>query len=224
MGYIWNNYKAENYFYMTESQSPYLEVWDDMSTNIGVNTGIRLDEIFIPEKFANESNKINELYLLFENDERYSDIFNVVCHMAAQTDMLRGITIDDLSSEVVREDIETGAYGKDIQDKFEKLKKEDADQICRYIAKYEHFESRETQLDAAIKCIFGDVNFYYERSTKKIYVCINKQGTEYNRGLFDLVCYFFKDIELYVKACWMGEHFGVIGVDETMQIDSVALL
>ena len=223
MGYIWSNYKKDTYYYMAEL-SPYVEVWDDTTSRIGVNIDIRLDEIFIPSAFVNDSERVNRLFSLLKENARYGDIFNIVCHIIARTDLLYGTTIDDLLGEVIKRDIKLGAYGNHIREKFESLKREDAEQICRYLAKYEHLQFRETQLDAAIKCIFGEVNIYYERSSKKIYVCINKQGTEYNRGLFDLVCYFLKDIELCVEPRWLGEYFGIIGVNETMKIDSIALL
>ena len=223
MGHIWNEYKDDKYYYIS-ALSPYLETWDNSTDSIGVNIDIRLDKIIFPHSFIGDNDKINDLLMLFDSDDRYKDVFNLVCHFIAQIDMLQGLTSEFLIQEIIKHNIYKGRYGDKSRNIFNKLEKRDADNLCRYIAKYELKESREIQLDAAIKCLFNDVQIYREKSTEKTHVCINSNGTKYNRELFELICYFLKDVGTEVEAYWIGEHFGIIGIDETMQVDSIALL
>ena len=223
MSYIWNEYDEKKYYYVS-MESPYLETWDTSKEYVGVNIDIRLDNIFYPAQFVGDKNKINELYQSFERDNRYRDIFNLICHFMAHGDKLKGLTYRDIIEIIIKRDILSGKYGEKRKQQFLVFTKYDQQKLCRYIAKYQCSNGKEIQVDAAIKSIFTDVNLYFEKSTNRIYACINQEKTKYNEELFDMICYFLQDIGTDIEVYWQGEHFGIIEIDETMKLDSVALI
>ena len=79
MRYIWQNYSAENNFYVEKNPlSPYLEVGNFDEKNIGVNPVVRFYEIFSP------------LYE-FNSEKNFNALENCLLHYLAQLDLKSGV-------------------------------------------------------------------------------------------------------------------------------------
>lgn len=223
MGYIWTNYDSEKIFNLF-IDSPYMETWDNSKKNVGVNIDIRLDELFFPKNLLENIDKTGDLFISYESDLRYKDIFNILCHFVVKLDRNMGITYKNLTDLNVYKNIEDGFYGENARNKFKELTEKDKIKICRCIGKYVNSEEREIQIDSAIKYFFDEVNLFYEQSTKIIHVCIFEEGNKYNQNVFSCICYFLQDIKIDMRVYWLKEHFGIIGIDETMGVDNIVLI
>lgn len=226
MAYVWKNYSTQKKFKITSTSiSPYIEVWDAEQDIIFVNIYLRLYDILVPfEDNQSAEEKVNTLLELYEEDKRYQDIVNILIHSIAQQDLCKGLTFQDVVAHILYKRIYNEWYGKEIRDKFNSLKEDHKRIIVRYLAKYEISHEREIQLDAVTKAIFKEINIYFEKSTGILHFYINEEKNSYNTKLFELICYFFKDIDVKVEVLWKYEHFGIIDVDETMCIGEIALI
>lgn len=225
MAFIWSEYSSKKKYRVSSvGTSPYLEVWNTTEDIVLVNMYIRLFEILVPRHYTNSAEQINALISLYETDERYMDIVNTFLHFLARQDRKCGMTLYDFCVYNVRNEIVRGCYGTAAKENFDHLTREDQLILCRYLVKYNMTSGREMQLDAVIKALFHDVVIYYERSADVIHVCINRANSDYNSRLFELVCRFFKDIDINVEVYWQKEYFGIIGVEDTMRIGRLALI
>ena len=239
MTYIWANYSEKKRFQIASSGiSPYFEVWDSQSNPVRVNIRFGLDEILLDEADYPQSLQPDQdgdsfehprLGQKYEEDERYKDFANIFIHYIAQNQLRRGFTLQNLAAFKIGSEIEKELFGEKIKDNFSKLEFRDQLILSRYIALYDIRKQREIQLYAALSALFTDVKKHYDNQTEKLFVFIDKEKSDYNRDLFDLVCYFLKDIEVEVEVLWKGEMFGIIGLDEergfkTIIIDKTALI
>lgn len=225
MAYIWNDYSSgKRYRVSSEGTSPYLEVWDTAGDVVLVNLDLRLFETLIPRHCMDSEERINELMVLYETDARYQDMANTFLHFLARQDRMRGMTLQDFHACHAWTEIMLGYYGAEVKECFESLTCEDRFVLCGYLAKYERTKGREMQLDAVIRALFHEVVICHERSADMIHVRIHRERSDYNSRLFELVCRFFKDIDIQVRVYWQKEYFGIIGADDTMRIDSLVLI
>lgn len=225
MAYIWNNYsKDKEYKVATSGISPYMEVWNPDDKIVLVNIFYRLCEILLPFSGKDAENKINRLLGLYEEEGRYIDFVNIILHYIAQMDLIKGITVQDLLSFEIYGEIINGYYGQHIKECFGKVRHKDRVVITRYIAKYDTGKQKEIQFDALLKAVFGRVVLYYDKPLDILYIYIDAEKNGYNQNLYNLSEYFLKDIDVKTEVLWKGGHFGIIGIDNTMEIDKLSLI
>lgn len=225
MSYIWNDYSWKNRFKVSYTNvSPYMEVWDRDKEQIYVNILYRLGSFLIPKAILDSSEKLERQMERYICDERYGDIANLVMHYIARSDLLRGISLTDLTKWICLEEIQEGRYGQKARHMFNGLKDRERESILRYLALYELDAQRKTVFDSALYEIFGTIRLYYENSTKTVYIYIGEKKNEYSSMVFDVCCYFFKDAGVKAEVMWKGQHFGIMGTAPTMIIGETALI
>lgn len=224
MSYIWNNYSWENKFKVSFYEiSPYLEVFSRTDNFVYVNIFYRIYELLMPKAVLYNEELINKQLERYTDNERFSDIANLLMHFIAQTDQLKGIRLQEIMERISRKEIGQGRYGDDTKERFNSLQERDKDIILRYLAKYNLGSQRETVFDGVLNALFSKVRLYYEHSTEIIYVYIEEDNHEYNIKLYKLCEYFFKDFGIKTEVMWKQEHFGVIGIEDSMIIDEITL-
>lgn len=225
MAYIWEDYKEENQFQVTDDNvSPYMEVWDKKGEIVPVNVFVRLYPYLFPESFVRDEASVNELLNQYGNSLRYEETANLLMHYIARLDRIKGLSLVDIVKFRIYRDIRQGAYGLWLREAFCELEQEKQWMILRYAAEYNLSGQRVTVYDAAVKQVFETVSMYYEKSSKITYLYIGKQRNEANERLLQIVDYLFKDINIKTEVMWQGEHFGIIGMDQTMRIGELALI
>ena len=77
--------------------------------------------------------------------------------------------------------------------------------------------------EEAIKSVFKDSIVYNNKiSEDKLIIFINNKGNERNKNKFRLLIKLFLPMGLKTRVYWEN-HFGVIGVRETLQINNTSV-
>lgn len=225
MAYIWQNYSDnKKYRIATESISPYVEVWENSGDTVLVNVFYRLYDCLFPEQYGSEIELFNDLFEKYLNTPKYSELANILMHFLARLDLQHGWDCFDILSCIEKERIDNGVYGCQIKDIFNRIRDNSSkNKLLRYLAKYDFEEQRETVWDAAMYAIFKNVEFYYEKSTSIVHICLSVEKNEQNELLYYICELLFKD--LYLKVCvhW-NEKIAIIGNDDFMKIGSISYI
>lgn len=131
--------------------------------------------------------------------------------------------MQEIVEQINKKDIDQGRYGEEIKEIFDHLQERDKNIVLRYLTKYNLNAQRETVFDGALNALFDKVRLYYENSMDIIYVYIEEDKNEYNQKLYQLCEYFFKDFGIKTEVMWRKEHFGVIGIEDSMIIERITL-
>lgn len=224
MAYIWENYKTDKKFTISEEVSPYLELWDNSEKTVNVNIFFRLSELLFPSSFTKDEKSFHCLWDQYQNNFRYKEIANLLLHAQAQLDRKKGMTVIDILAIGAYQEIQLAVYGEWLRDAFESLELQDKIIILDCLARYNLSGQRTTFFDEAIFRCFAKTQIYYEKSTTKLYIYIEEEKEEKNLNKFAIIEYLFKDIELKTEIMWKREHFGIIGIEQTMKIEEIAMI
>lgn len=224
MSYIWNDYSWENQFRVSQDRvSPYMEVWDREGPLVFVNIFYRIYEFLMPRELFDCAEDVNRQMELYIRDERYKDMANLIMHYLARMDGLKGLRLSDIMERICEREMEAGRYGEKARAEFAGLDQREREIILRYLAKYNLDVQRETVFDGVLRALFHELRLYYENSTDTVYVYIGDEKSQYHSRVFELCRYLFMDVGIKAEVMWKGEHFGVLGVDDSMIIGKTAI-
>lgn len=225
MAYIWSDYDPKIKYRIDFGRiSPYLEVWEREGNTVYVNVFYRLCEFLFPQEVAGDRKRFAELMERYEEDPRWQEIANLLMHWIAQADRQKGLSLQELVMWRVQEDILAGRYGDWLKEQFFGITEGQKDILLWYLAEYSQKRQRVVVYGSVLHRIFHTVRLYYEKSTGIVHLYIGQEQNEENAKLLAIIDYLFRDREIKVQVMWRGEHFGVIGVDETMRIGITALI
>lgn len=229
MSYIWEGYDRRRRFFptlSTEHISPYLEalgptqagqggMWVDLASS-------RLSSVFFPASATDA--ELSGLWEKYGHSPRYQDIARSILHLLARLDRAGGLSVHEI--RMVREwrAIRYGAYGEALKKLFFQLSPMRQQTILACLARYDLGEQRENYYARSIQAVFPMTRLFLEKSTGRYYIYIAEDQTEENECAFNAIELLFKDIGTETVVMWRGAHFGIIGIDPTMQIDAVALV
>lgn len=220
MAYIWEDYDKENYYYIPNKNiSSYQEVWEN-NKRIPVNIYNRFMDVFYPEELG-EKCDLRQIEKSYKSDDKIKDIVNIIIHKLAMMDRFLGVTLEDVKMSLLYDDIKSGLYGNSLADEIDILETDDLYIVLKECVKRNSLKNRETLFDEVLHLLFGKVIFYKRNMDNKIIVYIEKLRNEYREKLFEIVKYLFADMQLEIEVFWANEHFGIIGNDSTMHIDSI---
>ena len=212
--YIWNVIyemfqKGEDInkikYVLSKQISPYMEINDkdinyfDEEMEIEINPFLRFNKIL---------SNIIDINIKKDYEEVRKIVFNVMVHILAKLDLYEGMNkkIGDEIQNLIKE-----------FDRIEKI----------YIANtindmYKHSNGMYA-FEEIIKKIYPDSIIYNNKvSEDKLVIYINSQKNEKNRKKFRLLSKLFLPMGLRTKVYW-EHHFGVIGIEETMTIESSSI-
>lgn len=225
MAYIWENDTPDCTYRVSQNGiSPYMEVWEGETGIIPVNIFYRLFDLLLPKDVADTAEKVDSLLQQYETDGRYQELADIWMHFIARLDRTKGIGLQEMLSAIKRQEIEKGWYGAQVREQFSRLSSTDASILLRYLAKYDLVRQRETMFDAVLFTLFPEVRFYYEHSTGILHIYLGAEKDAYHTNLYGLCQILFQDMGIHTEVMWKGEHFGIIGVEETMSVGQTALI
>lgn len=225
MSYIWENYNENKKFIVSDKNiSPYLEVFSTDEDIEYVNIFKRFSELFLPERIIQNEKEYIEILNKYMNDSRYIELANLAMHYLAQLDRIKALSSIDLISYNIFQDINKNVYGEKLKNNFLSLSRDKQKIILNLLAKYNENNQIETVYDEALYRCFSKVRIYYEKPTNKVHIYIGKEETENNKILLRVINYLFLDVGVNIRVMWKNEHFGIIGIDETMIIDNISLV
>lgn len=232
--FIWNiilqsrfdkiNQKNIEFIYK-DDLSPYTEVnLDDVNSfifeknrnnEIPINPFIRFSEIFY---------KILDYQRSFsDKDGLIKAHYNLIMHLMAEVDMLKGLTKKEFFIKFTIFEIENGKYGDKLLYKFLRLHFLEKTYIAESLLDLLEYQNNLLSFKKATKKIFKDSILYDNKlSQKRLILYINDHENDENINKLDILKFLFLPVGLELKLFWKY-HFGVVDVPITMRIDKIAV-
>lgn len=227
--YIWNVIyemfqKGEDInkikYVLSKQISPYMEINDkdinyfDEEMEIEINPFLRFNKIL---------SNIIDINIKKDYEEVRKIVFNVMVHILAKLDLYEGMNKKIIINRKIVKDLEEGKYGVEIKNLIKKFDKIEKINIANTINDMYKHSNGMYAFEEIIKKIYPDSIIYNNKvSEDKLVIYINSQKNEKNRKKFRLLSKLFLPMGLRTKVYW-EHHFGVIGIEETMTIESSSI-
>lgn len=229
MNYVWEGVleaekegkdREELRFVEAVNPSPYMEL---SMTDINLKA---------PEQKTIEVNPLYRLKpvfgQLFDRNitgmRKLRDIFFDVCvHYVVQLDLREGLSREDYFNEMIRGDILNGSYGRKAREGFLLFGKEGQKTVSRfYLQLLTTGNYKETFKRAVVKLYPRAIVYEENERDKELLVYLGVKETEEERGRAGFLQEMFLPMQETVYFFYEN-HFGIIGVDETMELDEMVL-
>lgn len=183
------------------------------TTEIGVNTYYRFYSIF-KDLFDPELQEFPDLR---------ESMTNVILHMLAENDVRAGMTKEEYYKKMLRADITEGAFGLETCQVFAMLTRREQERLLSgWLRSYQSGSSLAIFIDMIHSLIDDSIVCHHNDYPNEILIYIGaKENGELRQKIHFLVGLF---LEIHYHAEVFYEyHFGMIGMDDTMQIDNIAI-
>ena len=223
MKYVWTNYADENFYCTTVESSldeqtghkPILRQGKNVRA-IGITHLPRFVAIMAPLLEA----------LPFDDDVATmvrQEIENIFYKFLAQVDFDGANTPFSLITAYFRGELQNGNYGAAIQALFNSISKPERNIMARYLAQQEFGAGRQLLFREAIEELFPGVRLYFYRDEERFAVWLPFAETEERGKILSLWEKLFLAASCRKPRYFWQYHFGIIGRDETMHLDEIAI-
>lgn len=210
---------SEVSFKLSQNFSPYLELSNELlnrkevDKEIEVNPYYRFFSIF-KQLFSADYYKYDELRNVF---------FDLLLHFLAQVDIYQGMDKVEFYKKFIKRDIKNNALGNVVKDSFEYFTLAEINILLDSIYKFYSIGKHFFFLEETLKRIFNKINFYLKQhGNNEVILFINQAETEKNKAKLKIIKEIFLPLDYTMEVYWQ-DHFGIIGVEETMQINKIAI-
>lgn len=230
MNYLWEAFlKAEEQgiekdkirFLIAESYSGYMEIADRF-----------LNQKELQEQLETEVNPYYRFYDIFKDlfhpemwefpDLRKS-LANLIFHLLAENDSMSGMTKEEYYKHFLYQNIRDGFFGWDAAETIELFKREERELILSGILRqYQTGSSLDIFKDMAEELIPESIIYHSNENYYEILVYVGVKKEEKIVAKVEFLVKLFVDLPYHVDV-YYEHHFGIIGVEETMRIDEIAL-
>lgn len=231
MNYIWESFliaDKENInrnditFVQAKVFSPYMELsLDELNITslpenkkIGVNSYYRFYEIF--QDLIN----IN----LEESKELREVTLDILMHFLGKIDLKMGLCKEEFKKQFILKDILDKVYGEDLSKMINSFDKKELDIFLGGIITLYKTGECIYLFNKIVRRIFVNSSIYYDKEKPKdIYVFLNIKQNAILEDKIKAIIDTFLPMNMNLLVFW-DKHFGVIGVDSTMQMDEIVMV
>lgn len=234
MNYIWDTIiKAKKMgieeerlrFLLAKDYSPYMEMaffaLNEILANesecgeipIEINPYYRYHEIF------------KDMFTLEYDEDRQTkeEIFDWCMHLLGNVDVKHGMNLREFIRMFIQKEIEQKAFGNDMAIYWEAFTTEQKEYVAHKIIDEYHLGHQITTLKEAITYVFPDSYIYTNHIEKsELLVYAGKKRKERYEQQMKFLEKMFLPLEYQIRVYW-SNHFGIIGMDETMSVGKIAL-
>ena len=180
---------------------------------IGVNTYCRFYSIF---KHMYQPDQKEFLYLR-------NSLTNLILHLLAENDARRGMTKEEYYKKLLIRDIQSGVFGKEAIQVFAHMEKEEQDKLMSgWLRSYRTGSSLAIFIDMVHSLIDNSIVYHNNDFPEELLVYTSSKTTDELEQRPQFLIELFLDIQYRVEI-YYEYHFGIIGMEDTMQIDEIAL-
>lgn len=222
MTYLWENYDEHKKFYVppydNESKDalpPYQEIGKRSSRGISVNPVLRFWHIFQYLYRNLDKKKKDDL-------SRAHAVENVLFHYLAMLDRKSGVHLSSLRERQLHNELLEGCFGQKAGNLYDGLSDMDKRGLLIFLGRHQKQQGRDCIFFEALATFFKNSKVYYHVPEKKYLICVPFSGSEYNKNVMDLLMILFWPLGVDNDIFW-DSHFGIIGKDDTMQIDNLVI-
>ena len=223
MAYLWENYSEKKDYQFDERICPYIEVLNQNTQTVNVNPLIRFSKIF-NASFVD----VDEDRFAFDaltdsiGEEGVKQIVNIMFHYLAQLDRTKGMDSSQRLIEELRNEIDCGIWGKKIQELLGELTEADRECVLYVLSRRIRYDNQSSFMEV-IGRVFPVSSLCFEEKTKLFYLYVASEETDYNAKKLNLIKTLFWTLNKDLKVIW-NHHYGIIGCDDTMHINSIQVV
>ena len=180
---------------------------------IGVNTYCRFYSIF---KHMYQPDQKEFPYLR-------NSLTNLILHLLAENDARRGMTKEEYYKKLLIRDIQSGVFGKEAIQVFDHMEKEEQDKLMSgWLRSYRTGSSLAIFIDMVHSLIDNSIVYHNNDFPEELLVYTSSKKNDELEQRLQFLIELFLDIQYRVEI-YYEYHFGIIGMEDTMQIDEIAL-
>lgn len=228
MNYIWDLViRAENTgvprkelrFYLPEVFSPYMELsytfinQMEVEPEVPINPYYRFYDIF--------RDVFHPDYL---DDEPFRNaLFDLVIHLLAEIDRMQGMNKHEYYIRFIMRDIQNALFGGRIKDSMRLFSNFEQYAIAYNLLRLYTTGEMLFLLKDTLHKVFGDAIIYANYEVKnEILFYLPVESNKINQEKLDVIMELFLPLRFRTEIYWV-EHFGIIGNNEAMKVDQIAV-
>lgn len=153
--------------------------------------------------------------------ERY--LIDAALHMILYTDLRHGLSKRDIYIRKIREELEQGVFWKAAAEEFKLIPIDKRNRLATMVLTQMETGSSLMIFRRSILVLFPDAVLYQIKTEqKKLLLYLKENRTETSERMLHFVQNMFLPVSYEMRVFWKY-HFGIIGVDDTMKIDEIAI-
>ncbi|MDN9008648.1 iron-dependent peroxidase [Brevibacillus laterosporus] len=155
--------------------------------------------------------------------ELRNSLFDVLIHFLAEIDLMQGMNKREYYIRFLQRDLEAGVFGSSVKDNIHLFTKDEREMIASNLLRlYETGEAVYLLRDTTKK-VFTRSTIYANCEEKdELLFYIGQIETPISRAKIELIKDLFLPVRFSTELYW-SYHFGIMEVEETMQVDYIAL-
>lgn len=216
--------KKDLFFKQAESYSPYIETAfsclnepEVRPGDIEVNVLWRFSHIF--QEILHEKNMDTE-----EKQILCKYMVDTFLHLLSEIDLKHGLTKDEYYARLMLQELLDGHFGKLIANKVSQLEHGYQLAYARALVGLYRVGSSVLSFCHAVRTIFPSCMIYQNRNDyREIFIYIGREKDKNGSICVELLIKAALPGEINCKVFWKN-HFGILGVDNTMVMDQIALV
>ena len=180
---------------------------------IGVNTYCRFYSIF---KHMYQPDQKEFPYLR-------NSLTNLIIHMLAENDARRGMTKEEYYKKLLIRDIQSGVFGNEAINVFVHMEQEEQNKLMSgWLRSYRTGSSLAIFIDMIHSLIDNSIVYHNNDFPEELLVYTSSKKNDELEQRLQFLIELFLDIQYRVEI-YYEYHFGIIGIEDTMQIDEIAI-
>ena len=165
--------------------------------------------------------------LLSEDMDSYPDIrqvlFDILAHYLSELDLRSGLCRDEHYAHFLREDIMAGIFGQKSAECLNCFGKKEKRIVAAGLLRLYRVGTSTKLFSQLLRELYPNSIVYLDvRDIRELLIYVGKKQTVELSGQLQLLCDLFVPADYDVHLFW-DRHFGLIGVDETMEIGSFVM-
>lgn len=180
---------------------------------VEVNTCYRFDHIF----YGMFPPDLHEFVSLRES------LTNLILHVLAHNDMKKGLTKEEYYKKFLAEEILAGEFGETAKTVFSAMNDMEQDKLlCGWLNLFQAGNTLHNFLDMMQFLVPESIVYHNHIYPEEILIYINFKKTRKTEQRIRFLTDTFLDLNYHTEIFY-EHHFGIIGVEETMYIDEIAI-
>lgn len=181
--------------------------------SIGVNTYYRFYDIFY-NMFPPDAAEFPALR---------ESLTNLSLHMLAQNDVRTGLTREDYHKRLLAKEILAGGFGKTAKSVFRSMNKAERERLLGgWLSSFRVGSALPIFLDMVHVLVKDSIVYHSNEYPDEVLIYTGQKKERKIEQRIRFLIDTFLDIRYHVEIFY-EYHFGIIGVEETMQIDEIAI-
>jgi len=207
-------------FLLADIYSPYMELAMN-SINYVITEDTKELEVNPFYRFESIFNKLFEPEA--DNMELRKELLNCMLHYLNNIDIYAGMNRHEFMRLFIRRDIENGYFGETMKKRWKLFHQEEQETITtQMIDMYQTGSSVEIARKAILGVFHNGYLYFNKVQTDEIIIFVGVKEKEIYREKLQFLLELFMPVDFNYRVFW-SKHFGIIGCDELMRGDSIAL-